>query len=107
MNQNVSKEAVILLGPPLREPLAKRLFDLVLASSVQQVVTEFVPRIHIMRAKDLCNSGEAWTDLIANPAKVRNLLFVGRDEFGRLWAWSVLSLHARKVLGPAPCAASL
>ncbi len=33
MNQNVSKEAVIVLGPPLREPLAKRLFDLVLASS--------------------------------------------------------------------------
>jgi lipopolysaccharide/colanic/teichoic acid biosynthesis glycosyltransferase len=33
MNQNVSKEAVTVLGPPLREPLAKRLFDLVLASS--------------------------------------------------------------------------
>ncbi len=33
MNQNVSKEAVIVLGPPLREPLTKRLFDLVLASS--------------------------------------------------------------------------
>jgi lipopolysaccharide/colanic/teichoic acid biosynthesis glycosyltransferase len=33
MNENISKEALIVLGPPLCEPMTKRLFDLVLASS--------------------------------------------------------------------------
>ncbi len=37
-----------------------------------------------MRAKNLCNAGEARPDLVANPAEVRNFLFVCRDELRRL-----------------------